>query len=178
MVLALVENLQRDDLNPMETARAYQRMAGEFGLTQDAIAHKVSRDRSSIANALRLLSLPEEVQEWIESDRLSLGHAKVILGLMSPDAQVQLARRIIEERLSVRDTERILQEGPHRRRRATRGTGSTVRTDLEERLQRRLGTRVHIEKGRRGGKIIIQYFSPEELDGVVEKILNGATSFS
>jgi ParB family chromosome partitioning protein len=178
MVLALVENLQRDDLNPMETARAYHRMVNEFGLTQDAIAQKVGRDRSSIANMLRLMTLPPDIQEFIESDQLSTGHAKVILGLVAPEAQIQLARRIIQGQLSVRDAERLLQRLSEGRRQAKRAVRPPARSDLEERLQKRLGTRVHIEKGRRGGKIIIQYFSPDELDGVVEKILNEAGSFS
>lgn len=178
MMLALVENLQRDDLNPMETARAYHRMVNEFGLTQDAIAQKVGRDRSSIANLLRLMTLPTEIQELIETDQLSTGHAKVILGLVAPEAQIQLARRILQAQLSVREAERLLQHQAEGRRGAKRTARPPARSDLEERLQKRLGTRVHIEKGRRGGKIIIQYFSPEELVGVVERILNEAESFS
>jgi ParB family chromosome partitioning protein len=178
MVLALVENLQRDDLNPMETARAYHRMVNEFGLTQDAIAQKVGRDRSSVANLLRLMTLPIEIQELIETDQLSTGHAKVILGLVAPDAQMQLARRILQAQLSVREAERLLQHQAVGRRGAKRVARPPARSDLEERLQKRLGTRVHIEKGRRGGKIIIQYFSPEELDGIMERILNDAESFS
>jgi ParB family chromosome partitioning protein len=178
MVLALVENLQRDDLNPMETARAYHRMVNEFGLTQDAIAQKVGRDRSSIANMLRLMTLPAEIQEFVAANQLSTGHAKVILGLVAPEAQLDLARRIIQGRLSVREAERLLQHQSEGRRQTKRTTRPPARSDLEERLQKRLGTRVHIEKGRRGGKIIIQYFSPEELEGIVEKILDGAGSFS
>ena len=178
MMLALVENLQRDDLNPMETARAYHRMVNEFGLTQDAIAQKVGRDRSSIANMLRLMTLPAEIQEFVAANELSTGHAKVILGLVAPEAQMDLARRIIQGRLSVREAERLLQHQSEGRRQAKRPTRPPVRSDVEERLQKRLGTRVHIEKGRRGGKIIIQYFSPEELDGIVEKILDEAGSFS
>jgi ParB family chromosome partitioning protein len=178
MMLALVENLQRDDLNPMETARAYHRMVNEFGLTQDAIAQKVSRDRSSVANLLRLMTLPTEIQELIETDQLSTGHAKVILGLVAPEAQIQLARRILQAQLSVREAERLLQHQSEGRRGAKRAARPPARSDLEERLQKRLGTRVHIEKGRRGGKIIIQYFSPEELVGIVERIMNEAESFS
>jgi ParB family chromosome partitioning protein len=178
MVLALVENLQRDDLNPMETARAYHRMVNEFGLTQDAIAQRVGRDRSSVANMLRLMTLPPDVQQFIESDQLSTGHAKVILGLVAPEAQIQLARRIVQGQMSVRDAERLLQRLSEGRRQAKRTTRSPARSDLEERLQKRLGTRVHIEKSRSGGRIIIQYFSPEELEGVVEKILNEAETFS
>lgn len=178
MVLALVENLQRDDLNPMETARAYHRMINEFGLTQEGIAQQVGRDRSSIANMLRLMTLPADIQEFVELDQLSMGHAKVILGLITPDAQIQLARRLIKEQLSVREAEKLLQRQPQARRSGKRGVRQPVRSDLEERLQKRLGTRVTVEKGRRGGKIIIHYFSPEELDGVTEKILNEEGAFS
>ena len=177
MVLALVENLQRDDLNPMETARAYHRMVNEFGLTQEAIAQQVGRDRSSIANMLRLMTLPIEIQECVELDQLSMGHAKVILGLVTPDAQIQLARRLIKEQLSVREAEKLVQHQPQARRSGKRSLRQSVRSDLEERLQKRLGTRVTVEKGRRGGKIIIHYFSPEELDGVTEKILNEERAF-
>jgi ParB family chromosome partitioning protein len=171
MVLALVENLQRDDLNPMETARAYQRMLGEFGLTQEAIAQKVGRDRSSVANMLRLTSLPNEVQQLVEADRLSTGHAKVILGLATPEAQVQLARDIVRDELSVRQAEALVQDHAQARNTAKRAVRVPLRTDLEERLQKRLGTRVDIRKGRRGGKIIIHYFSRDELDGVIETLL-------
>ncbi|HZN44458.1 MAG TPA: ParB/RepB/Spo0J family partition protein [Nitrospiraceae bacterium] len=177
MVLALVENLQRDDLNPMDTARAYHRMVNEFGLTQEAIAQQVGGDRSSIANMLRLMTLPIEIQEFVELDQLSMGHAKVILGLVTPDAQIQLARRLIKEQLSVREAERLVQHQPQARRGGKRSVRQPVRSDLEERLQKRLGTRVTVEKGRRGGKIIIHYFSPEELDGVTEKILNEERAF-
>lgn len=177
MILALVENLQRDDLNPMETARAYHRMVNEFGLTQEAIAQQVGGDRSSIANMLRLMTLPIEIQEFVELDQLSMGHAKVILGLVAPDAQIQLARRLIKEQLSVREAEKLVQHQPQARRSGKRSLRQPVRSDLEERLQKRLGTRVTVEKGRRGGKIIIHYFSPEELDGVTEKILNEERAF-
>ncbi len=172
MVLALVENLQRDDLNPMETARAYQRMLNEFGLTQDAIAQKVARDRSSVANLLRLMSLPQEVQHMVESDLLSTGHAKVILGLLTPAAQVNLAQQIVKDQMSVREAERLVQGHAEARKPGKRTLRAPLRSDLEERLQKRFGTRVDVQKRRRGGKIVIHYFSPEELDGVVERLLN------
>lgn len=173
MVLALVENLQRDDLNPMETARAYQRMLNEFGLTQEAIAQKVACDRSSVANMLRLTSLPAEVQRMIEADQLSTGHAKVILGLTTPAAQISMATQIVSGQLSVREAERLVQGHAEAKKSGKRPIRVPLRSDLEERLQKRLGTRVDVQNGRRGGKIIIHYFSPEELDGVVEQLLNG-----
>ena len=172
MVLALVENLQRDDLNPMETARAYQRMLNEFGLTQEAIAQKVACDRSSVANMLRLTSLPAGVQRMIEADQLSTGHAKVILGLTTPAAQISMATQIVSGQLSVREAERLVQGHAEAKKSGKRPIRVPLRSDLEERLQKRLGTRVDVQKGRRGGKIVIHYFSPEELDGVLERLLN------
>lgn len=171
ILLAMVENLQREDLNPMEMARAYTRMMNEFGLTQDIIAQRVGCDRSSVANMVRLMNLPPEVQEMIESDKISLGHAKVILSLSSPDAQIQFSRLIAERDLSVRDTEKLLESAPVEKKRQKRALRRTEFTDLEDRLQKRLGTKVTILKGRRGGKLIIHYFSPPELDGILEHLL-------
>lgn len=109
----------------------------------------------------------------IETDQLSTGHAKVILGLMTPAAQISLATQIVREQLSVRDAERMVQGHAEAKKAGKRPARAPLRSDLEERLQKRLGTRVDVQKGRRGGKIIIHYFSPEELDGVVEQLLNG-----
>lgn len=172
MMLALVENIQRNDLNPMETARAYHRMMNEFGLTQDIIAQKVGRERSSIANFIRLTNLPEEVQRLVESGKLSTGHAKVILGLLDPVAQMKLARQIVDNDLSVRHAEQILESSPTKQRKGRPTHRRTSPTGIEERLQKHLGTKVHIVRVRRGGKIIIHYFSPEELDGLIEKLLS------
>ena len=107
ILLALVENLQREDLNPIEMARAYQRMMNEFGLTQDTVAQRVGCERSSVANAVRLLHLPIEVQHLIETDQLSAGHAKVILGLASPAEQLRVAHLVVSRNLSVRETEKF-----------------------------------------------------------------------
>jgi ParB family chromosome partitioning protein len=171
VVLALVENLQREDLNPMEIAKAYYRMMNEFGLTQDVIAQRVGCERSSIANIVRLLNLPAEVQQLIESDRLSLGHAKVILGLSNPAEQQRIAHLVVSRNLSVRETEKILESSILERKRKTKDIKRSPLSDVEERLQKRLGTRVSIMNGRRGGKIVIHYFSPAELDGILEHIL-------
>ncbi len=171
IILALVENLQREDLNPMEMARAYHRMMNEFSLTQDTIAQKVGCDRSSIANMVRFLTLPSEVQQSIESGELSAGHAKVILGLASASEQSRVAKLVIDRGLSVRETETILESKLVQRKRRSRELRSTPLTDVEERLQKRLGTKVTIVNGRRGGKVIIHYFSPSELDGILENLL-------
>ena len=171
MELALVENLQRKDLNPMEAARAYHRLVNEFGLTQDAVAQRIGKDRSSIANIVRLVNLPNEIQGLMESGQLTTGHAKVLLGLTHPELQLKLARQIVESQLSVRQAEQLVA----RLGRATKGRRPAKRTgaytDLEERLQRQLGTRVSIVAGRRGGKIVLDYFTSEDLDRLVEMLL-------
>ncbi|HET9845530.1 MAG TPA: ParB/RepB/Spo0J family partition protein [Nitrospira sp.] len=171
ILLALVENLQREDLNPIEMARAYQRMMNEFGLTQDIIAQRVGCERSSVANAVRLLHLPIEVQHLIESDQLSAGHAKVILGLASPAEQLRVAHLVVSRNLSVRETEKILSSGLIVRKRNPKELRRSPFSDVEERLQKRLGTKVSVLHGRRGGKVIIHYFSPAELDGLLEQLL-------
>jgi ParB family transcriptional regulator, chromosome partitioning protein len=171
ILLALVENLQREDLNPMEMAKAYQRMMNEFGLTQDIIAQRVGCERSSIANIVRLLNLPVEVQQLIETDHLSAGHAKVILGLASSAEQLRVAQLVVARNLSVRETENILASGLSVRKRNTKELRRSAISDVEDRLQKRLGTKVSVLNGRRGGKVIIHYFSPAELDGILEQLL-------
>ena len=172
VVLALVENLQRADLNPMEVARAYHRMMNEFGLTQDIIARRVGCDRSSIANLVRLINLPSEIQQLIESNQLSMGHAKVILGLPGPREQLKVAQLVISKALSVRGTEKLIESSLTGKKRGAKELRRTPWSDVEERLQKRLGTKVMIQKGKRGGKIVIHYFSPPELDGILEILLN------
>src|SRR5438105_501413 len=108
MEMALIENLQRKDLNPMEAARAYQRLMKEFGLTQEAVSRTLGKERSSVANAIRLLGLQLDVQAWVETDQLSTGHAKVLLAVSDPDHQIRLGRRAVTEKLSVRDLERLV----------------------------------------------------------------------
>ena len=172
IVLALVENLQRADLNPMEMARAYHRMMNEFGLTQDIIAQQVGCERSSIANVARLINLPLEIQQLIETNQLSMGHAKVILGLPGQSEQLRIAQLVVSGILSVRETEKLVESSPVAKKRATKDLRRTPWSDVEERLQKRFGTKVTIQKGRRGGKIVIHYFSSPELDGILETLLN------
>jgi len=171
MELALVENLQRKDLNPMEAARAYHRLLHEFGFTQDTVAQRIGKDRSSIANIARLLNLPNEIQQLVESGLLSTGHAKVILGLTKADTQLKLARQIVDSQLSVRQAEKLATS----RQRSPKAKRSSPRLkpypDLEEKLQRRLGTRVSIMKSRSGGKIIVEYFTPTDLDRLIDLLL-------
>ena len=172
VVLALVENLQRADLNPMEMARAYHRMMNEFGLTQDIIAQRVGCERSSIANIVRLMNFSPEIQQLIETNQLSVGHAKVILGLSDQNEQIRVAQLVVSRTLSVREAEKIVESLSTAKKRGTKELRRTPWSDVEERLQKRFGTRVVIQKGRRGGKIVIHYFSAPELDGILETLLN------
>jgi ParB family transcriptional regulator, chromosome partitioning protein len=172
IVLALIENLQREDLNPMEMARAYHRMMNEFGLTQDIIAQRVDCDRSSIANIVRLINLPLEIQQLLETNEISIGHAKVILGLHDQNEQLRVAKLVTSQALSVRETEKLIESSLLTKKRGTKELRRTPWSDVEERLQKRLGTKVVIQKGKRGGKIVIHYFSHPELDGIIETLLN------
>lgn len=172
VVLALIENIQRADLNPMEMAKTYHRMMNEFGLTQDTIAQRVDCERSSVANIVRLINLPLEIQQLIETNQLSMGHAKVILGLHEQNEQLRVAKLVVSKILSVRETEKLIESESVARKRGTKELQRTPWSDVEERLQKRLGTKVVIQKGKRGGKIVIHYFSPPELDGILETLLN------
>jgi ParB family chromosome partitioning protein len=167
MEIALIENLQRKDLNPVEAAKAYQRLMKEFGLTQEELSARVGVQRSSIANTVRLLALPLEVQAWIEQEQLSLGHAKVLLGLAGHDEQIRLGHKAIKESLSVRDLERLVNYAPAARPKHRDQAASP----LEEQLTRRLGTKARLVEGKVGGKILIEYYSAAELDRLVELIL-------
>jgi len=172
LLLALVENLQREDLNPMETARAYSRMMNEFGLTQDAIAAKVGRDRSSVANFVRLIHLHPELQQLVQEGTLTTGHAKALLSLSSPEDQLKIGKIVASGALSVRETEKLVESSVAGKKRQHKTPHSSPWVDLEARLQKRLGTKVTIHPQNQGGKIVIHYFSPADLDGVVETLLS------
>jgi len=172
LAVALVENLQREDLNPLEEAGAYHYLIQEFGLTQEEVAQRVGRSRSQVANTLRLLNLDPEIQAEIQAGRLSMGHAKVILSLPEHAAQRRLFRDIIKKGLSVREA-----EGTAQRLAATPAKAGARRTplspypDVEERLRNALGTRVAI-RGKSGrGRMEIEYYSSEDLERLVELIL-------
>jgi len=168
--LALIENLQRQDLNPIETAKAYRRLVDEFRVTQEEVAKRVGKDRSSVANTLRLLNLPSEIQEALASDRLTVGHAKVILSLDGLQAQLRMARRILQKGLSVRAAELAAKRAPARGRNRSAGIQTSL-TEAEERLMRYLGTRVRIIMTNGGGQVSIHYHNPTDLDRLLDLIL-------
>jgi len=167
--LALVENLQRRDLSPVEAAQAYQRLISEFRLTQEEVARRVGKDRSSVANTIRLLNLPMEVQDHLQADRITLGHAKVLLGAGAADVQGRLARRVILERLSVRQLEAIVARA--RQKPAVPAPAPPDVVEAEGRLARRLGTRVTVREGKRSGRIEIRYGGRQERERLLALLL-------
>ena len=167
--LALVENLLREDLNPMEEAEAYQRLLAEFGWTQEELAQRVGRDRSTIANCLRLLKLPEVIQADLRTDRLSMGHARALLSLTAPLDQLRLRAEILAHSWSVRATEEGVKRGRSKSSERPRRRSPEM-VALEDTLRSALATRVRVVGTERAGRIEIAYSSREELDRVVELV--------
>jgi ParB family transcriptional regulator, chromosome partitioning protein len=172
--LALIENIQREELNPIEEAQAYMRLIKNLGLTQDEVAQQVGKDRSSIANYLRLLKLPDEIQRMLEDELLTMGHARALLTLESRTEQVELARQIVTRKLSVRDVERSVKKATTETSRNE--TSTSLRNDAniraaELKLKRFLGTHIKIHLGQHGGKIEIGFSSMSELDRIYSIIM-------
>jgi ParB family chromosome partitioning protein len=172
--LALVENLQRSDLNAIEESEAYEVLLSDHGLTQEEIAKRVGKERSTVANALRLLKLPEEVRDAVRDGRLDMGHARALLGLDDADAIKRAAMRAIHEKLSVRATEALVRDqaaGGQKKKPDAGVADSPAIKDLTQRLQRRLGAKCRVvQKSQQAGKLEIQYTSLDELDGILGRI--------
>ena len=167
--IAILENIQREDLNPLEVAKGYQRLKNEFGYTQETVAKSVGKPRSSVANSLRLLTLSPKIQDEIDKGAISEGHAKVLLSVDETKAN-QLLTRIISENLSVRDLEKqITESSPQAPKKEKK---SRDELNLESALSSRIGSKVTIEDKDGKGKMVIKYYSYEELDGIIEKISN------
>lgn len=169
MQVALIENLQRENLNPIEEAEGYQRLMQEFGFTQSQVAESVGKKRSSIANTLRLLNLSDPERKLVQEGSLSLGHAKVLLGVSNEKRRTQLAQKVVKEDLSVRELEGLLKK-PQSVPRGTFKMKSPELVELEEKLQKHLGTKVSVSYRQGSGKISIQYYSDEELERLLELI--------
>ena len=170
-ILSLIENIQRSNLNPVEEAKAYRRLIDEFGVTQEAVAERVGRDRASVANICRMLSLSTEVQGMVASGQLTLGHAKVILGKKNAEDQLTLAKRIVRDQLSVRQVEQLVKQGS-RKARSRRTAGNPLHADVEDRLRKHLGTKVVIRSRRQKGELVLTYYSQEDLTRIVDVILS------
>ncbi len=169
--LALVENLQREDLGPLEEAAAFKRLIDDFELTQDAVAARVGRSRPAVTNTLRLLSLPAEVQASLAGGEITAGHARALLGIDDPAEQRRAWQRIVRAGLTVRDAEALARA---KRRGSTAKSASRRSPDLaalEEKLRSSLGTKVDLVKARRGGRLTIHFYSDEELDSIIERLL-------
>ena len=170
MEVALIENIQREDLNPVEEARAYQGLINEYNLKQDEVAEKVSKSRTAITNSLRLLKLDERVLELLVNESISSGHARALLGLSDPEQQYTIASRIFDEKLSVRETEKLVKSinNPAKKQPRKELKNDFVYRDLEEQLKQKLGTKVKINrKTEQKGKIEIEYYSPEDLEKIL-----------
>ena len=172
--LALVENVQRADLSPLEAAEAYRQLAEDFKLSHEEIAVRVGKSRVAVTNTLRLLKLPPEVQQAIVEDKISEGHARALLALSNPQAQGAALHSILKHDLNVRQTEELVRKlSGERPPRMPKPILPPELASLEDRLRHRLGTKVSLAPGRKGGTLIIHYYSDEELDALVERILGG-----
>jgi len=173
LLLALIENLQRADLNPMEEARAYKEMQERFGMTQEEVAARVAKDRSSVANAIRLLQLPREIQEDVTRGELTAGHARALLGLANAVLQLKMRAFIRDRNLSVRETEKlILGQKEGKAKTARPGPLDPDLQRIQDQLRNHFSARVSIHKGGKGGKIQIHYASFEELDRIYSLMIH------
>lgn len=177
MEIALIENLQREDLNALEIAQAYDKLMQTFGLTQEELAAKVGKSRPHVANFLRLLQLPPQVQEMLSSGEVSMGHARALLGLADEQAQIRWAETVVREKMSVRQLEEEIQKQRQNVSRETlrkkQPARSTNVINIEEVLRQSLGTSVRIKTGKKRGRIEIDFYSEEDLNRIIEQILQG-----
>lgn len=167
--LTLIENVQREDLNPIEAARGYYRLLKELGLTQDEISKTIGKERSSIANTLRLLNLPDSIQRFILENKLSEGHARAILAVKDPDQQLNLAKKIIEKGLSVREAEALVYPESRKKLKKRRlRVLSPKLQDIEDKLKEFFGTSVRVVQRKKRGKIEIEFYSDDDLNRILE----------
>jgi ParB family chromosome partitioning protein len=172
LALALVENIQRADLNPLEEANAYRQLMDEFGLTQEQVATQVGKSRVAVANTVRLLRLPAAVKSALVNGQISEGHARALLGLDQEEAQLRALKTVIKQRLNVRQTEELVRRmltgpRPHKEE-----TSAPETESLEREFRERLGTKVRLFRGKRGGKLVIHFYSEEELQAIYDVIVS------
>ncbi|MDO4966631.1 MAG: ParB/RepB/Spo0J family partition protein [Lachnospiraceae bacterium] len=175
VIISLLENTQRDDLNPIEEAQTYKRLIDEFDLKQDEVAEKVSKSRTAITNCLRLLKLCDDVQQMLKDGTISSGHARALLAVEDKDKQYELAQRVMDEKLSVRDIEKIIKDlnKPIKESNKKKKELDFLYKDIEEKIKISLGAKVSINaKDEEKGKIEIEYYSKEDLDRITEMLLS------
>lgn len=178
MEISLIENIQREDLNPIEEALAYKRLLTEFNLKQDEVADRVSKSRAAVTNALRLLKLSDKVQQMVIDEMLTTGHARTLLGIEDQEQQYVIAQKIFDEKLSVRDTEKLVKNLQNEKKNENNDAAKkldpkleAIYKDLEEQMKRILGTKVIINhKDEKRGKLEIEYYSQDELDRIIDLI--------
>ena len=172
--ISLIENIQREDLNPIEEAQAYKRLLTEFHLKQDEVAERVSKSRAAVTNSIRLLKLNEEVQRMVVDEMISTGHARALLAVENPEEQYNLAQRIFDEKLSVHDVEKLVKNlhKPAKLKKVDDKTMQVIYQDIEEKLKQKLGRKVTVtSKGEGSGKIEIEFYNHEDLDRLLD-VLN------
>ena len=170
MEISLIENIQREDLNPIEEAMAYKNLMEEFHLKQDEIAERVSKSRTAVTNSMRLLKLDKRVQQMMIDDMITAGHARTLITIEDPDVQYNIATKIFDEKLSVRETEKMVKflQKPEIKRTKTEKINSFIYKDIEEKIKAILGTKVTVDhRSNNKGKISIEYYSNEELERIV-----------
>ncbi len=173
LAAALIENIQREDLNPIEEALAYRRLADDSGLTQDQIAEAVGKDRSTVANFMRLLKLPREVRENVGAGSLSMGHARALLALADENAQVRVSREVVAKNLSVRETEAVVKKAAEPEKPREEPQKDVHTRAAEEKLRFALGTRARIIRKGKGGRIEIDFTSEDELHRIYQQLTQG-----
>ena len=169
--ISLIENIQREDLNPIEEAQAYKRLLTEFHLKQDEVAERVSKSRTAVTNSMRLLKLCDEVQKMVVDDMISTGHARALLAVENPEEQYNLAQRIFDEKLSVREVEKLMKklQNSNEKKEKQKPEHEFIYQDMEEKIKALLGTKVTISpKANHKGKIVIDYYSDDELERLME----------
>ena len=175
--LAIIENIQREDLGPLDQAEAFQRLISEFAMTQQQVAEKVGKDRATVANAIRLLNLSPEIRKMLINNEISAGHAKVLLGIEDPGSQLSLAKKIASEKMSVRQAEKHAANSPKRSLQKESSVEASVTqrliSGLAEELQKIMGTKVNIDYSNSKGKISVHFYSDEELTQIIERLKSG-----
>ncbi len=173
--ISLIENIQREDLNPIEEAQAYKRLLTEFNLKQDEVAERVSKSRSAVTNSIRLLKLSDEVQQMVIEEMITTGHARALLAVEDQEEQYNLAQRIFDEKLSVRDVEKLMKnyQKPPKAKKKEDKSLEVIYQDIEEKLKQKLSTKVTVtSKGEGAGKIEIEFYNHEDLDRLLDMLGN------